>query len=106
MEEARRSGAAVGVVINGSYATSKDDPDDIDLVLVLRSDLDLGGELRPMEYNVLSKRMARRLYGFDVRPAVDGSQAYQQYVAFFSQVRPSQPAWTTRTRKGLLRIEL
>lgn len=59
LEEARRSGIAVAVVVDGSYVTSKDHPEDIDIVLALRNDLNLAEELRPMEYNVVSKRMAR-----------------------------------------------
>lgn len=60
-----------------------------------------------MEYNVQAERMVRRLYGFDVLTAIDGSDAYTMNIGFFSRVRLDDPEQgTSRSRKGLLRIEL
>ncbi|HLG18094.1 MAG TPA: hypothetical protein VJH03_26870 [Blastocatellia bacterium] len=73
--DARLAGIASALVIDGSYITAKQEPGDIDMVLALRPDLDLSAELRPMEYNVQSKRMVKRLYGFDVLLATDQSLA-------------------------------
>jgi uncharacterized protein DUF6932 len=107
IEDARRSGVATAVVVDGSYITAKAEPTDIDLVLVLRADFDLTQELRPMEYNIQSKRRVRRSYGFDVLPAVDGSETYAKHIEFLSRIRRDDPEQaTSRTRKGLLRIEL
>ena len=107
IQAARTAGIAVGVLIDGSYITGKAEPNDIDLVLVLRSDFDLAAELTPMEYNVQSKRMVRKLYKFDILTAVEGSATYDEYVGLFSQVRLDDPGQSrTRKRKGLLRIEL
>lgn len=107
IEDVRKARIAVAVVVDGSYITAKPEPNDIDLVLALRPDIDMSAELRPMEYNVQSERMVRRLYGFDVLPAIDGSLAYKEWVEFFSQVRRDDPEQTThRTHKGLLRVEL
>jgi hypothetical protein len=104
---ARNSGIVRAVVVDGSYITAKPEPGDIDLILVLRADFDLAQELRPFEYNIQSKRMVRRLYGFDVLPAIDGSVAYDRYISDFSRVRLDDPEQTTNQRyKGLLRIEL
>lgn len=107
IEDARKARIAVAVVVDGSYITAKSEPGDIDLLLALRPDLDLSMELLPMEYNVQSKRMVRRLYGFDVLSAIDGSDAYLKQVDFFSRVRLDDPEQrTSRSRKGLLRIDL
>src|SRR5258707_3263075 len=52
-------------------------------------------ELRPFEYNIQSKRMVKRLYRFDVLPALDGSDAYARYISEFSRVRLDDPEQTT-----------
>jgi hypothetical protein len=67
------------VVIDGSYVTAKGEPGDIDLIAALRNDIDLTVEMRPAEYNIQSKRMVRKLYGFDVLSAVDGSETYSAF---------------------------
>ena len=107
IEDVRKAQIATAVVVDGSYVTAKSEPNDVDLVLALRTDVDMSAELLPMEYNVQSERMVRRLYGFDVLPAIDGSLAYKEWIEFFSQVRGDDREQTTqRTRKGLLRVEL
>jgi hypothetical protein len=51
--------------------------------------------------------MVRKLFGFDIVSAADQSEAYWGYIAFFSDVRPHDPRpYTSRPRKGLLRISL
>lgn len=107
IDDARNSGIVSAVIVDGSYITRKPEPSDIDLILALRTNINLGQELRPVEYNIQSKRRVRRNYGFDVLPAVDGSVAYDSYVRDFSRVRLDDPEQTTKQRyKGLLRIEL
>ena len=105
--DARSAGVAVAVLVDGSYVTAKAEPSDVDLILVLRSDFDLSAEMRPMEYNVQSKRAVRKQYGLDVLLAVEGSEVYEEYLGLFSQIRQDDPEQqTTRSAKGLLRIEL
>lgn len=82
IQDARNSGAVSAIVIDGSYVTAKEEPGDIDLIVALRPELDLTTEMRPLEYNIQSKAMVRKLYGFDVFPAVDGSEAYQRFLDF------------------------
>ena len=55
LEDARKSGIVGAIVIDGSYVTGKAEPNDIDLIVAYRPDFELGQELRPFEYNVLSK---------------------------------------------------
>lgn len=107
VQDARNSGVVSAILIDGSYVTNKEEPGDIDLIVALRSDFDLAAEMRPMEYNIQSKAMVRKLYGFDVLSAVDGSETYQRFLDFFSRVKLDDPDQrTAQEHKGVLRIEL
>jgi hypothetical protein len=97
--EVRRTGKAVAVIINGSFVTAQDEPDDIDLILVLPAGTGRPADLRPFEYNVLTKPGVRRAgYPFDLVVAEEGSEEYRKDVAFFHQIRHSSRL------KGLLRV--
>jgi hypothetical protein len=87
------------VVVDGSFVTAKDEPGDIDLVLVLPTGHDFGAELRPFEYNVLSRRMVRKRYAFDVLVAREKSSELTEYMAFFQRVRGD-----IQRRKGILKV--
>ena len=62
LRELRTSDLASFVVIDGSFVTAKDEPEDVDMIVVLRKDHDFGADLRPFEYNVLSY-CRERAYG-------------------------------------------
>jgi len=105
--EARRSGNVAAVVIDGSYVTGKPEPEDIDLVVALKPDVDLDRELTPLEYKIQSKRVVKSEYRFDIYAVPDGSVDYNKLVEFFMRVRKDDPSQTTnRASKGLLRIPL
>jgi hypothetical protein len=107
VKAARSSGLVKALVVNGSYVTAKEEPDDIDLIVVLRPGATTAGTLRPFEYNVISRRAVRRDYRFDILVAEDGSEEYARQVAFFSRIALKGSDFQTRqTTKGLLRIEL
>lgn len=97
----RASQLFVAVVVDGSFATEQAEPNDIDLVLVLRRDHDWQREPSPDDYRLLDRSSLRRHFGFDAFMATDGSPAYQGMVEFFSRVRDNPEA-----RKGMLRVEL
>jgi len=106
LDDARRSGIVVAVLIDGSYVTAVEEPDDIDLIVVRRADVDTT-YLRPFEYNATSKRMVRTTYKFDAFPAADGSVELAERLAYFMQVNPvKHSGLTSRTTKGLLRVLL
>ena len=67
LKEAFQVNFVVAVLVDGSFVTAKEEPNDIDLVLILRADHTLGAPVRPFEYNVISKRRVRRRHGFDVQ---------------------------------------
>jgi hypothetical protein len=101
ISEARKTGLVVELVINGSFATGKAKPSDVDLIVVLAPSHDFSADLRPFEYNVVSKRRVREIYRFDILVAADGSRGYTEYTDFFQKVR-GQP----QRRKGILRVRL
>ena len=60
VREARACGLVVAVLVDGSFVTAKPDPNDIDCVVVVSATHDYAADLRPDEYNVLSKRRVRQ----------------------------------------------
>lgn len=92
---------AVDVIVDGSFVTDKPEPGDIDLVIVLPEVFDFSVELRPFEYNSISKSRLYRKYGFDVFVVSKHSFQYQESVKLFQDVKDFP-----RLRKGVLRINL
>lgn len=94
-----RTGVVTEVIVDGSFVTDKDEPNDIDLVLGLLPGFDL--EAAPFWIvNVLDINSLKRRYGFDVKIAVVGSGKYLFWLDFFQQVRD------TGERKGVVRLLL
>ena len=101
LAEVRASGLAEAVILDGSFVTAKDEPSDIDLILVLRPDHDDRAELRPFEYNALAKHRVRRRFRFDVVSAREGTDEYEESLNFFQRVRDRSDL-----RKGVLKVIL
>jgi hypothetical protein len=99
LAEVRASGLAVAVILDGSFVTAKDEPSDIDLILVLRPDHDDRAELRPFEYNAVAKARGRNRYRFDMVSAPEGSDDYEQAVRFFQLVKRRSDL-----RKGVIKV--
>jgi hypothetical protein len=107
LEAVRQTGTATAVIVDGSYVTAKEEPGDIDVLLVLKAEVNLIEEMRPAEYNIQSKRMVKRLFGFDIFTAIEGTEHYAATVDFLLDVKATEPApYTSHTRKGIVRIEL
>jgi hypothetical protein len=96
------------VILDGSFVMPPvDEPNDIDLILVLPSDWDMFRELKPFEYNVVSRKFTRREYQIDVLPAPAGSQAEREYQLLFEGIRIEwcrQFGWPAGSTKGLVRV--
>lgn len=110
VEDVQHVDKRIQIVVDGSFVMAcVDEPNDIDILLIFPADWDSSAELRPFEYNVVSKRMVRRLYGFDILTAVEGQEAEAEAIAFFAQLSERWllefriPAETT---KGLVRVAL
>ena len=99
LEEAESSELGLIFYVDGSFVTAKSEPSDVDLILELPDGHDWAAELRPAQYNVLSKRRVKARHGLDVLAAPGGSEALQGYIDFFSQVR-GRPG----LRKGILKV--
>ncbi len=93
------------MIVDGSYVTTKDRPEDIDILVVLPADDDLGAEVPPTAYNLIQKTGMKRQFRFhfDLVARPEGSDAYLKYLELFSRVR-TDATYTAKTRKGILRI--
>ena len=90
LAEAKRSGAVAAVIVDGSYVTAKDEPEDIDLIVVLPADWVWPEGIRPFVYNAITRQGIRRMgYPFDVLTRVAGTASYEEAVRYFSD-RQSQ----------------
>ncbi len=110
MNEVEKAASGATLIVDGSFIMARiDEPDDIDLILILPVEWDFDAELRPFEYNVTSKKRVRRRYGFDVKSVRLNSPEMGYWVEFFSNVNAK---WCERfgipagTKKGLVRIAL
>ncbi|PON12724.1 hypothetical protein C2W62_38130 [Candidatus Entotheonella serta] len=89
LDQAVQAGIVKQIFIAGSFVTAKAEPNDFDCIIVLDPSI-VGRSLRPFEYNLVSRKMARRLFGGDVMPALDDSPTLQQYLEFFQTARDGQ----------------
>lgn len=101
LEVLRRAKIVRQPLINGSFVTAKPQPNDIDLILSLPSTWDFHADVSPDQYNLLSKKRVRNLWGFDILIARENTPEYWEYVNLFQRVR-----YQVGPQKGLLRIEL
>jgi predicted nucleotidyltransferase len=101
VEAVLKSQLIVSIIVDGSFVTGKESPSDIDLVLVVRSDHDFSADLRPIDYNLLSRRRVRKRFHFDVMLSRADSAEYIDQVAYFQQVK----GWEGR-RKGGVKVTI
>lgn len=104
--EARRSGVVKAVIIDGSYTTALDEPDDIDLIAVLRDDFDWTQELKPYQSSAIDRKAIRRTYRFDGFAYREGEAELENLIAVFATVPEKHSALTARTHKGMVRVTL
>ena len=87
------------VIIDGSFVTGKDEPNDIDILLALDSETE-NLEMPFWIERVLDKSLIRKRYGFDVFIEVYDSSFYHKNLDFYQKVRHSD------LRKGVVRLKL
>jgi hypothetical protein len=97
LDEAKNAGIVERVLVAGSFVTTKAEPNDFDCIVVLDASI-VGRTLTPFQYNLVSRKIARRMFGGDIMPALDGSAALAQYVEFFQTSRDGR-------RMGIVEIE-
>lgn len=96
-DQAVRSGLVKRIIMAGSFVTTKPEPNDFDCIVVLDPAI-VGKSLRPFEYHLVSRPIARRMFGGDIMPALDNSMALQQYLEFFQTTRDGK-------RLGIVEIQ-
>jgi hypothetical protein len=106
LEAAKQSGIVKAVIIDGSYATNKDVPEDIDLIAVLSAEFDWTQELRSHQANVIDKAAIRRDYRFDGFAYKEGEAGLDKLMADFALVTEKYEGLTAKTRKGMVRVNL
>lgn len=98
------------LIIDGSFVMKCiDEPSDIDLILILPDDWDEAADLRPYQYNMVSKRATRRTYRFDVAVVKAGSADEAEWLRYFCGVNSKWReifGWPSDTKKGVLRISI
>lgn len=98
------------LIIDGSFVMGcVDIPDDIDLILIFAKNWDMASELKPYQYNLVSKRDLKREYPFDLLSAPSGSGAEKEWTDFFMQVNVKwyeAHGFPNGATKGILRIAL
>ena len=97
--DALGTGLVASIIVDGSFVTGVDYPNDIDVVVVVKSGLEVGRELRPSDYNILSRRIVRKRHRIDILVARENGSELTEYLQFFSQVR-GRP----ELKKGMLRV--
>ena len=86
-----------------------EEPDDIDLVLVLPPEWDDAADLKPYQYNLVAPRLVKRSYRFDLIAVSFGSTDEIEWIEFFGQVNPKWSdkfGWPDDLQKGILRVIL
>lgn len=110
VDEVRRAGFATEIRIDGSFVMKQvDEPGDIDVVLVMKPDWDMASaDIKPFEYNLLSKKRTKQTYGIEVYTVLAGiADDPDGMSAFFEQVNPRWSQlynWPSGLKKGVLRV--
>jgi hypothetical protein len=98
LDQAAQARIVKRILIAGSFVSAKSEPNDFDCIVVLDPSI-VGKPLRPFEYSLVSRQMARRMFGGDTMPALDNSTALQQYLEFFQTTRDGK-------RMGIVGLQL
>ena len=99
--ELRQANIGKYLIVNGSFVTSKDKPSDIDVLLVLKDDADLTGDLPPFRKNAFTRKYISKYYKLDFHFGFEGEDSATKILNNFLEVK-YQPG----KNKGILRINL
>jgi hypothetical protein len=89
---AQGSGIVDRLVIGGSFVTSKPEPNDIDLVIILSNDVDFEA-LTPSQYSVTDRRALRRVLkteALDIITVRNGTTRMDLVLEFFQSKRDNK----------------
>jgi len=100
-EELKQANIGKYLIVNGSYVTSKDRPSDIDVLLILKDDIDLSDNVPPYRYNACSRKYIQNHYKLDFHFGFENDPSSIEILKYFQGVK-DQPC----QRKGILRLIL
>ncbi len=86
IDQARKSGIVERLIFGGSFITATQEPNDFDVPVILRSGTKVS-RVRPEDQRLVYGRLARRAFGGDIFPIIEGSAGLQEAIAFFSKSR-------------------
>ena len=98
LEEVKKTGWIMEVIVDGSFVTDKKKPNDIDLILALMPEFE-DAEISFWTSNLLDARKLGSKYKFDIFIEIYGSRGYKNKLDFFQDVRDSD------LRKGVVRLK-
>ncbi len=108
VNELRAAGIKGWLIVDGSFVMRcVDEPDDIDVILVLSADGDLRADLRPFQYNLVSKRNVKHHFSIEVFPVLAGSDTEKYWTEYFLQIHVKwclPHGFSIGDKKGLVRI--
>ena len=110
LESLKNAGLGESVILDGSFVMEcVDEPDDIDILLVLPVKWDDAVDLKPYQYNLVSKKAIKRTLGFDLFTVKSGSVEEAEWIDFFKRISNKwrqKYGWAEDTRKGILWVVL
>jgi len=89
------------LIVNGSFISAENAPNDIDVLLILKEDADLERSVPPYQYNARSLKYINNHYHLDFHFGYENDPSSTNIIATFHKIKEN----TTR-RKGFLRILL
>lgn len=99
IQETTSTDLVLEIIVNGSFVTAKDIPNDIDLIIALKPEV-LFSDLPFSVANKLDVSRLKKKYRFDITVAVKDGLAYRKMLEFFQGIRDNQ-----KMKKGVLRLK-
>lgn len=101
IDEVRQARIGDHLIVDGSFVTNNPEPNDVDVLLVLRDDVDLTREVPPFQYNVRSKGYVRKHFRLDFYFGFASDDSSRSMIALFRGVRGAPGK-----DKGILKVAL
>jgi hypothetical protein len=106
----KKAECGIALIVDGSFVMGcVDEPEDIDMILVLPAGWDINADLKPYQYNLVSKRRVKKDYRFDIFVVHAGSVEEQEWTTFLSTVNVKwcrQFGCPKESTKGIVRVPL
>lgn len=100
VNELKSAKIAKSLIIDGSYITAIDQPNDIDILLILKDDVDLTKTFPPFIKNTFNGKYIRKHYHLDFYFGFEGDKSSTEIISLFKKIK-EQPG----KEKGYLKID-